>query len=459
MPHYAILLAAGKGTRMRSKRPKVLHPLCGKPMLEHLLDALDELELDRKITVIGHGAEEVQQYLEGRTEWVLQEEQLGTAHAVATAAPLLGHERGYTLVLNADTPLLTAETLQQLLDLSQKSGAAVTLLTAVMDNPKGYGRILRSPEGQIRGIVEEKDATPEERQIREVNTGIYCFDNQLLFSYLPRVGNQNAQQEYYLPDVIPLLLQDGHRVETVEVQDVSEAWGINDRVALAQAQSILQERILQEHMLSGVTILDPKSTYIDKGVTIGRDTIIYPGSMLRGNTHIGEDCIIGPQAHLVDVRVEEGVVIQHSVVLKSEILSGSRIGPFAYIRPGCVVGPGAKVGDFVELKNTRMGEGSKASHLAYLGDAEIGAGVNIGCGAITVNYDGVEKHRTVIEDEAFIGCNVNLVAPVRVGKGAYVAAGSTITRDVPEEALAIARERQTNKEGYARHFRKNGSRE
>lgn len=422
-------------------------------MVEHVVDTLEELNLDELVTVVGCGAEAVRQCLGSRSQYVMQQEQLGTAHAVLQAAPLLADEDGTTLVVCGDTPLLHPATLRRLLQTHEQRRAAATVLTVELEDPSGYGRIVRDGDGRLMRIVEHKDATGEQLAIREVNTGIYCFDNRWLFRLLPQVGNDNAQGEYYLPDVVGLLLAADQPVYTVLADDPDEVMGVNDRVALAEAERIMRRRILVRHMLAGVTIVDPDNTYIDAGVVIGQDTVVYPGTNLHGRTVIGADCAIGPAAHLENVRVADRVRIWHSVLTDAIILEDSSIGPFAYVRPGSQVGPNAKVGDFVELKNTRLGAGSKASHLAYLGDADIGDGVNIGCGTITVNYDGHQKHRTVIEDGAFIGCNANLVAPVRIGRGAYVAAGSTVTDDVPADSLAIARQRQVNKEGYARRMR------
>lgn len=453
MRRYGVVLAAGKGTRMRSKMYKVMHPLCGKPMVEHVVDELTRLRLDMLVTVVGCGADAVRECLGDRSQYAFQEEQLGTAHAVLQAAPLLADKEGTTLVVCGDTPLLRAETLRRLLETHEQHRAAATVLTAELADPTGYGRIVREADGRLKQIVEHKDATGEQLAIREVNTGIYCFDNRWLFQLLPKVTNDNAQGEYYLPDVIGLLLAAGQPVYTVAAEDADEILGINDRVALAAAERIMRRRIHTRHQQNGVTIVDPDNTYIDADVIIGPDTVIYPGTLLRGRTVIGADCTIGPAAHLQDVQVGDRVHIWHSVLMDAVILEDSSVGPFAYVRPGSHVGPRAKVGDFVELKNTRFGAGSKASHLAYLGDADVGANVNIGCGTITVNFDGVHKHRTIIEDDVFVGCNANLVAPVRIGRGAYVAAGSTVTEDVPPDSLAIARQRQINKEGYVPQLR------
>ncbi|AUS07534.1 bifunctional UDP-N-acetylglucosamine diphosphorylase/glucosamine-1-phosphate N-acetyltransferase GlmU [Laceyella sacchari] len=446
---YAVILAAGKGTRMKSKKHKVLHSICGKPMIDHILAELSQLDAKKTIMVVGHLKESLEAHLGEQVQFVEQKEQLGTAHAVMQTESLLKGKEGITLVLNGDHPLFTAKTLSQLIETHRASGAAASILTAKLDDPTGYGRIVRREDGQVDRIVEHKDATEEERLINEINTGTYCFDNQQLFSTLSLVNNNNAQGEYYLPDVISILREQGHTIGAQVIGDADEAMGVNDRIQLAQAAKFMQARILREHMKNGVTIIDPDNTYIESDVVIGADTVIEPGTFLRGRTVIGEGCHIGPNADLTDVIVEDGVRIRYTVMDASHVAGEATVGPYVYARPGTELGEQTKVGCFVDLKKVKLGRGSKVSHLAYVGDAEVGEGVNVGCGVVTVNYDGVRKHKTVIEDGAFIGCNVNLVAPVRVEKGAYVAAGSTITQDVPEEALAIARERQTNKENYA----------
>jgi bifunctional UDP-N-acetylglucosamine pyrophosphorylase/glucosamine-1-phosphate N-acetyltransferase len=446
---YAVILAAGKGTRMKSKKHKVLHPVCGKPMIDHIIGQLNRLAIEKTILVVGHQKEALKEHLSGQVDFVEQEEQLGTAHAVMQARSLLENEEGITLVLNGDHPLFTAETFQKLIEKHQETKAAATVLTAIMDDPSGYGRVVRREDGQVDRIVEHKDATDAEREIREVNTGTYCFDNQKLFSVLSLVNNDNAQGEYYLPDVLSILRDQGETIGAQVIGDQEEAMGVNDRIQLAEANRWMQQRLLKEHMRNGVTIVDPANTYIEADVKIGADTVIEPGTFLRGKTVIGEDCHIGPQADLTDVEVADGTNIRYAVLEDSRIGSEAKVGPYVLVRPKTELGNRTKVGCFIDLKKAKIGEGTKISHLAYVGDAEVGKKVNIGCGVITVNYDGVNKHQTVIEDDAFIGCNVNLVAPVTVEQGAYVAAGSTITDDVPEKALAIARERQTNKSGYA----------
>ncbi|MET3700060.1 UDP-N-acetylglucosamine pyrophosphorylase /glucosamine-1-phosphate N-acetyltransferase [Bacillus oleivorans] len=448
MDRFAIILAAGKGTRMKSKVYKVLHPVCGKAMVQHVIDEVSKLQVQSIYTIIGYGAEEVKAQVGDVTNYILQEEQLGTGHAVMQAQGELAGKQGTTIVLCGDTPLLTSETLQALMKQHEEENAAVTVLTAKADDPAGYGRVLRNQDGSVKKIVEHKDATEDERTVQEINTGTYCFDNALLFHALSQVSNDNAQGEYYLPDCIEILKQEGHKVSAYQTEDFNETMGVNDRVALSQAEAIMRERINRTHMLNGVSIIDPANTYIDATVKIGQDTVIQPGSILRGNTQVGEDCIIGPHTEITNCKVGDRNHIRQSVLSESEVGNEVQIGPFAHIRPESMIHDKVKVGNFVEIKKTVFGEGSKASHLSYIGDAEVGKDVNLGCGSITVNYDGKRKYLTKIDDHVFVGCNSNLVAPVTIGKGAYIAAGSTITDDVPGDALSIARARQVNKENY-----------
>lgn len=450
---FSIVLAGGQGKRMKSKLYKVLHPVCGKPMVGHVVDTLEKLEASRRVVIVGHGADAVKEYLGNRVEYALQAEQLGTGHAVLQAKELLQNEDGITLVVCGDTPLVREETLRRMCELHREGGAAATVLTADMPNPFGYGRIIRGAHGEVTGIVEQKDCTPEQALIQEINTGTYCFDNRKLFAALKQVTNDNAQNEYYLTDVIRILKDQGETVLAWKTDDLAEAAGVNDRVALAQAERLMRERIVREHMLGGVTIIDPQHTYIEKDVRIGADTVLLPGCVIKGRTVIGTDCVIGPNADLTDSIIGSGVHVKHSVLLEAEVGNDVNIGPFAYLRPGAKLGDHVKVGDFVEIKNAVIGEGSKVPHLSYVGDARVGKHVNIGCGAITANYDGFNKSMTEIDDDAFIGSNSNLIAPVKVGKGAYVVAGSTITHDVGDDDLAIARERQVNKAGYAAKLR------
>jgi len=452
---FAVILAAGQGTRMKSKLYKVLHPVCGKPMVEHVVDQVSKLNVNKMVTIIGHGAEMVKSKLDGKTLFALQEEQLGTAHAVMQAEQDLSNENGTTLVVCGDTPLIKAETIEALLKHHEVQNAKATILTAYTEKPDGYGRIIRNEAGYVEKIVEHKDASEEERKVKEINTGVFCFDNQKLFETLKQVKNDNAQNEYYLPDVIEILKSQGEIVSAYQTDDMDETLGVNDRVALASAERIMRRRINEAHMRNGVTIIDPDNTYIESDVVIGRDTTVQPGTMLSGKTVIGEDCMIGPNSEIRDCEVGNGTNIKQSVAQQSSIGSHVNIGPFAHIRPDSHIEENAKIGNFVEIKKAQIGKGSKASHLSYIGDAEVGADVNIGCGSITVNYDGKNKFLTKIEDGVFVGCNSNLVAPVTIGKNAYIAAGSTITDDIPAESLSIARARQVNKENYVSKLKHN----
>ncbi|PRO64392.1 bifunctional UDP-N-acetylglucosamine diphosphorylase/glucosamine-1-phosphate N-acetyltransferase GlmU [Alkalicoccus urumqiensis] len=447
---FAVVLAAGKGTRMKSELYKVLHPVGGKPMVEHVVDQLQNCSVDDIVTIVGHGAERVKDQLGEKSSYALQAEQLGTGHAVMQAESVLSGRSGTTLVVCGDTPLLTAETLESVLVHHEQSGAKATILTAHADDPSGYGRVLRGDGGQVEKIVEQKDASDEEKRVQEINTGTYCFDNEALFTALQQVGNDNSQGEYYLPDVIEILQKQGEIVAAWQSDDFHETMGVNDRVALSEAEKWFKKRTNTYWMREGVTLIDPEQTYIGADVRIGRDTVLEPGTILSGSVEIGSGCRIGPHTEIKNSRIQDDSVIRQSVVHDSDVGRRVSIGPFAHLRPETSLGDDVRVGNFVELKKMTMGNKSKASHLSYLGDAEIGSGVNVGCGSITVNYDGKNKFKTTIEDDAFIGCNSNLIAPVTVGSGAYIAAGSTITDDVPKEALGIARERQTNKEGYAR---------
>ncbi|SFD73018.1 UDP-N-acetylglucosamine pyrophosphorylase /glucosamine-1-phosphate N-acetyltransferase [Lentibacillus persicus] len=450
---YAVILAAGKGTRMKSKLYKVLHPVLGRPMVQHVIDQLKPVHPDKMVTIVGHGADEVAEYIGEDSETVLQEEQLGTGHAVLQAEDLLKNEEGTTIVVCGDTPLITHETYRALFDHHEEQGAKATILTAKAPDPKGYGRVIRDEQNQVKRIVEHKDASGSELGVDEINTGTYCFDNKALFEALQHVSNDNVQGEYYLPDVIEILQNRDEKVSAFQTADFEETLGINDRVALAQAEKSLKKRINEQHMRNGVTLIDPDNTYISPEVVIEPDVLIHPGSVIKGQTTIKADAEIGPYSDIEDCVVGEGTTVRQSVAKDSQIGDRVQIGPYSHIRPEAKIGNEAKVGNFVEVKKTSLGENSKVSHLSYIGDADVGRNVNIGCGTITVNYDGKNKYLTTIEDDSFIGCNSNLVAPVTVGKGSYVAAGSTITKDVPEDALSIARSRQANKEGYASRIR------
>lgn len=445
---YAVILAAGQGTRMKSKLYKVLHPVAGRAMVQHVIEQLNTVNLDKMVTIVGYGAEMVKEKIGKASEFVIQEEQLGTGHAVLQAEDLLKDKEGTTIVACGDTPLIKGETFQALFDHHEKTGAGVTVLTAKADNPAGYGRVIRNDLNEVERIVEHKDANEDELLVNEINTATYCFDNKALFEALQEVSNDNAQGEYYLPDVIEILRNKGKKVSAFLTPDFDEALGINDRVALAQAEKIMKRRINEMHMRNGVTIVDADNTYIEPDVVIEPDVILYPGTILKGKTIIHANAEIGPNSEITNCSIGEETIVKQSVANESKIGDRVKIGPFAHIRPDSTVGNDAKLGNFVEIKKTVLGNHSKVSHLSYIGDAEVGSNVNVGCGTITVNYDGTNKFLTTIEDDAFIGCNSNLIAPVTIGKGSYVAAGSTITEDVPEDALSVARARQTNKEGY-----------
>ena len=449
---YVAVLAAGKGTRMRSSRPKVLHSAAGLPLIEHVLRTADTLGPRAVVIVVGHQAGQLQEALAKRLglRFAVQEPQLGTGHALLQTEPALKGAKGTLLLLSGDVPLLRRETLQRLVRTHEECSAAATVLTAVVQNPDGYGRIVRE-SGRVVAIVEHKDASPHERTITEINSGVYAFDLAPLFSALRSIGSSNAQNEYYLPDLVRIYRSRGLPVETVTVDGADEILGVNSRKELAHVATILNSRKNDELMAAGVTLVDPATAYIGADVSVGPDTVIHPGVFLEGATRIGSGCEIHSGVRLVNSSVDDKATIYNfCVIIDSHIAGGAQVGPFAHLRPQSHVSEGAKVGNFVELKKTVLGRGSKASHLTYLGDATIGENVNIGAGTITCNYDGTAKHPTVIEDGAFIGSDSQLIAPVRVGRGAYIAAGSSITDDVPAEALAISRGKQLNKEGWTK---------
>jgi len=442
---------------MKSSTPKVLHAVCGRPMLHYVVDAARALEPKKIIVVVGHKAEEVMSAVDG-VEFALQEEQLGTGHAVMASRPMLSGFEGSLVILSGDTPLIRPETISELIDAYHTAGAAVGILTARLDNPTGYGRIVRAADGSVAAIVEEKDATEEEKRIDETNSGIYCFDSEKLFAALGQVGADNEQKEYYLTDVIEILREQGAAVAARTAGDADEIAGVNSRVQLAQADKVMRHRVNEGYMLRGVTIIESASTFITPGAQIGADTIIYPMTFIDAETIIGEGCVVGPSSRLKGSKVGDNTTIDNSIVLQSTIEDDATIGPFAHVRPGTHVKTGAKVGGFVEIKNSELGIDSKVPHLSYIGDALIGDYVNIGAGTITCNYDGFEKHRTVVEAGAFIGSDTMLVAPVKVGKGSFTGAGSVISKDVPEDSLAIERSEQRTIGDWAKKRRKKARR-
>lgn len=450
MQRNAVILAAGKGTRMKSKQYKVLHKVAGKSMIDHVLTNVKRAGVDEIVTIVGHGADQVKETLGDQSLYSYQEEQLGTAHAVKMTQEHLENKEGTTLVVCGDTPLITAETLNKLIEHHEQAKAQATVLSATAQIPFGYGRIVRDDNNQLSRIVEEKDATEEEKRLTEISSGIFAFDNKVLFEKLAQVKNDNAQGEYYLPDVIALILEDKGIAEVYHTDDFNEIMGVNDRVMLSNAEKALQQRINIQHMQNGVTIIDPTTTFIGPDVEIGMDTIIEPGVRINGTTKIGEETVIGQYSEINNSQIGSHVDIKQSVINDSVVGDKTKVGPFAQLRPGSNLGNEVKVGNFVEVKKAELKDGAKVSHLSYIGDAEIGERTNIGCGSITVNYDGVNKFKTTVGKDAFIGCNTNLVAPVIVGDGSLIAAGSTITDDIPQDSLALARARQVTKEGYVK---------
>lgn len=443
-----VILAAGHGTRMVSEKPKVLHEVSGKAMLNYVISASEAAGADDIAVIVGYKADIVKAALPENLTAIEQKEQLGTGHAVLQALPFFENFNGNVLVLVGDAPLVRKETLEELVKAHEDGGFSATVLTAVFDDPTGYGRIVKKGDELIK-IVEHKDATDEERSIKEINSGMYCFDAQALKAALQAINSDNVQGEYYLTDTIEILRGMGKKVGSYPTPDVDDIAAVNSKVQLAEIGKIMRRRINTSLMEAGAIIIDPENTYLSAETKIGKDTVVYPGVITEGRVVIGENCIIGHNSRIVNSTIADGVDIQISTILDSFVDENTHVGPYAYLRPNSHIGKNVKVGDFVEVKNSVMKDGAKASHLTYIGDAEVGKNVNLGCGTVFVNYDGTNKYRTVVEDNCFIGCNSNLVSPVTVKEGSYVAAGSTITDDVPEDTLAVARARQVNKEGYA----------
>lgn len=448
-----VVLAAGGGTRMKSDLIKVLHPVAGRPMVSHVIENARKVGVEEIVVVVGPQHEKVRACLGESVQYVQQEQPLGTGHAVLQAAPLFDGEEGHVLVLFGDNLFIGPDVIQRLLDRHFATGARATLLTARVSNPFGLGRVLRDEQGNCVGMVEEKDATPEQKLVNEIWPGMIIFQRKGLRELLGQLDNHNAQNEYYLPQTVPLLLRAGERVEIACEATEEDVLAPNDRVQLAQAEALARRRVARRLMLSGVTIVDPDTTYIDAEVEIGRDTTIWPFTFIRGRSVIGSGCTIGPNATIESSHIADGVKVDQSVVEQSQVGPGCRVGPYAHLRPGCELEADVEVGNYAEMKKAKVARGVKMHHHGYLGDVTVGEGVNIGAGVITSNYDGVNKWPTVIEAGAFIGTNANLVAPITVQENGFVAAGSTVNRDVPAGALAIARARQENKEGYVERLR------
>lgn len=438
----AIILAAGAGTRMKSKMPKVLHQICGYSMVEHVIRAVRASHIEDITIIIGNGSDQVEKKLQALdVQFVLQKEQLGTGHAVQQAKDKIPDD-GNVIVLCGDMPVLSGETIKSFMEQHHAQKNDISVLTAKAKNPYGYGRIVKNQKNKMIKIIEHKDANEEELKINEINSGVYCFNARFLKKHLDMIDNNNNQKEYYLPDLIGIAVKNNYKLGTYQTLNSEEIMGVNSRRQLMEADTIMRKKIAEKHMEQGVTIINPEHTYIEPDVKIGIDTIIHPGATLKGNTVIGEDCVIGQNTRIENSVIKDQVEIQSSVIINSQVDESTTIGPFAYIRPGSNIGKAVKIGDFVEIKNATIGDGSKASHLAYVGDAEVGKNVNIGCGAIFVNYNGKEKQKIIVEDDAFVGSNVNLVAPVLIRKNGYVAAGTTVTMEVPESALCVGRTKQ-----------------
>lgn len=449
---YAVVLAAGMGTRMKSDKNKMLHEFNGLPMVGHVIRAVSESNVERIVTIVGHGAQDVQDALANQSEFAFQDQLLGTAHAVIQAKDLLANAEGNTLIICGDTPLFTAETLNKLFKYHEENESMGTVLTATAPNPGDYGRIVRDEAGNVTKIVEAKDSNDEELLITEINTGTFVFNNRVLFQTLDSVGNNNAQGEYYLTDLIEILNNRGDIVKGYLMEDFDEAIGVNDRVRLAQVTKLMTRRINEEHMLNGVTFVDPDNTYIERDVVIGNDTVLEPGVVLKGKTVIGKSCHIGAHTELIDTVIGSNVVVRQSVLESATIEDNVTIGPFAHLRAGAEIGSDVHIGNFVEVKKSIIGPRAKAGHLSYIGDAIIGEDVNVGSGTTVANFDGKYKHKTTIGKESFIGSGSILVAPVNIGDQSIVAAGSVITEDIDSQSLGIGRAKQVNKANYWKKF-------
>ena len=447
MNFKAIILAAGKGTRMKSKYPKVVHKVCGKEMVNHIIDVSKKSGVKDVVTILGHESEVVKNVLPEDTMIAMQTEQLGTGHAVKMAKEYI-NDNDIIVILCGDTPLIKEETLKRLFDYHIENDYIATVLTTKVDNPTGYGRVIRDENGDLLKIVEQKDGNAEELAVNEINSGIYCFQGQRLRESLDLLDNNNAQGEYYLTDTIKILRDKGFKVGAYNGSTIEELMGVNSRLELSKAETLMRKRINEFHLLNGVTIIDPAATYIEADVEIGQDTIVYPGAMLHGNTKIGRECIIGMNTSITNSTIGDNTEVKNSTIIDSTVGENTTVGPYAYLRPKSNIGNNVKIGDFVEVKNATIEDNSKASHLSYIGDAHVGKDVNIGCGVVFVNYDGKNKFKSVVKDGAFIGSNSNLVAPVTIEEKGYIATGSTITDDVPNGALAVARARQVVKEGW-----------
>jgi bifunctional UDP-N-acetylglucosamine pyrophosphorylase/glucosamine-1-phosphate N-acetyltransferase len=447
----AIIMAAGKGTRMMSNKPKVLHKICGKTMIEQLVSTISEVNVDRICTIVGYGRDEVMNVMKDKCEFAIQEPQLGTGHAVMMAKQFNGL-KGKTLVVNGDCPCLSKETFEKMYEQIDLN-TPMCILTVVLDNPKSYGRVIKGKDGLVKKIVEYKDSNEEEKKIREINTGIYCFDNELLFKYLEEIKANNSQKEYYVTDLVEIFNNHGHQVKAYMTENIEEVQGINNKLELAKANKYLKKSINEKLLINGVELIDPDNTYISSEVTFGKDCIVYPNVTIEGKCIIGSNTVIESGSFIKNSNIGNNCHVMASRITDSTMKNGINIGPNSHLRNGCVIEDDVRIGNYVEFKNTHFGFNSKCAHLTYIGDADVGAKCNMGCGVVTVNYDGVHKFRTTIKDGAFIGSNANLIAPIVIGKNAVVAAGSTVDKDVEDGAMAIARPYQVNKPNYGEKYK------
>ncbi|MCR3905745.1 MAG: bifunctional UDP-N-acetylglucosamine diphosphorylase/glucosamine-1-phosphate N-acetyltransferase GlmU [Tenericutes bacterium] len=451
MKKYALILAAGKGTRMRTELPKCAFPILKKPMIEYIIENIEKSMIDETIVVVGHKKEVMEDILKDRVNYAVQEEQLGTGHAVSSAAALLEDQEGITFILPGDMPLMEYPVMDKIISSHLEMGNDLTVVTMLMDYPKGYGRIIRDEYGVVNGIVEELDCNESQKLIKEVNSSVYVVDNKALFQVIKKIKRNERKGEYYLTDIVSLMHQT-HKVNTFLVRDPQITMGVNDLYGVGVAEKYLRDMINKGHMLGGVSIVNPETVTIGHNVIIEPGAWIYPNTTLMGNTIVKAGAVVGPNTEVVNSTIEGYAEIRHSIVLDSIVGERTTVGPFAHLRRHAVIGKDNRIGNFVEVKESTTGNDTKAAHLIYIGDAEVGSGVNFGCGSVTVNYDGVKKHKTIIGDDVFIGCNVNLVAPIKVSDNVFIAAGSTVTQDIPKGALAIARNKQINKEDYSKHL-------
>ena len=451
MKKYAIILAAGKGTRMRTELPKCAFPILKKPMIEYIIENLEKTMIDEIIVVVGHKKEVIQELLGTRVKYAIQEEQLGTGHAVLAAKELLQDKEGITFILPGDMPLMEYPLMDKIIRAHGEMGNDLTVVSMHMDYPKTYGRVVRDEYGEVTSIVEENDCSEAQKIIKEVNSSVYVANNKVLFDYVSKIKKNARKGEYYLTDIVSLMHQE-KKVNTFMVRNPMVTMGVNDLYGVSVAEKYLRDFINKGHMLNGVSIVNPETVTIGHNVVIEEGVWIYPNTTLSGHTLIKKGAIVGPNSEVVNSTIHEHAEVRHSIVYDSEVGQNTTVGPFAHLRNHAVIGANNRIGNFVEVKKSTTGEGTKAAHLSYIGDSVVGSRVNFGCGSITVNYDGVKKHVTHIEDDVFIGCNVNLIAPIKVSSNSFIAAGSTVTHDVPKGSLAIARNKQINKEDYAKHF-------